>query len=37
MLDRIKEFRNLTGSETQVWLDTKSLLDDIYLEKERYW
>jgi hypothetical protein len=36
-LKKIKEERDLTGVEAQLWLDTKELLDDIYLEEESYW
>jgi hypothetical protein len=36
-LEKNKEDKDLIGVEAQLWLDTKELLDDIYLEEESYW
>jgi hypothetical protein len=33
----VKEHKNFIDDEVQMWLDAKSKLDDIYLEKENYW
>jgi uncharacterized protein YacL (UPF0231 family) len=35
-LEKNKEDKDLIGVEAQLWLDTKELLDDIYLEEENY-
>jgi hypothetical protein len=36
-LEIIKENRDFTKDEAKQWLETKSLLDDMYLEEEKYW
>jgi hypothetical protein len=36
-LETIKDQRDFTNIETKDWLETKSQLDDIYLEEKKYW
>jgi hypothetical protein len=36
-LEKIKDYRDFINEEATMWLETKSQLDDIYLEEEKYW
>jgi hypothetical protein len=36
-LEKVMEVRDLTCEESQLWKTNKTILEDYYLEEEKYW